>query len=150
MAARAARLLHPVRAARSDVCALPRLRRRRDGVQQAAAIEGLDGGHGEAAQSERQPLQRRARVLGLLQHQHREPCEAQLARQQQADRTGAGNHDIIQQKTDLPSRSSAPPSAAEMPPGQSPLEARRRWHYKNSHRVRFYITLSVISQATLF
>ena len=31
--------------------------RSRDGVEQAAAVEGLDRGHRQAAQAERQPLQ---------------------------------------------------------------------------------------------
>ena len=44
------------------------------------------------------PLQWRARALGLLQHQDRKACEAQFTGEEQADRAGAGDHDIIVQR----------------------------------------------------
>ena len=53
-------------------------------------------GRRKAAHAERKPLQGRVRVFGLLQHQHREVCEAQLTGEKQADRAGAGNHDVIE------------------------------------------------------
>jgi hypothetical protein len=98
MSARTARLFHPMRRWRSAAAArVVRALRRCDVVQQSATIESFDGGRGKAAHAERKPLQGRARVLGLLQHDHREPREAQFAGEKQADRSGAGDYDIMEQ-----------------------------------------------------
>ncbi len=96
MARRAARLLHPMRGVRRVAArAMLRTLERCDLVQHPATIEGFDAGRRKAAHAERQPLQRRMRVGGLLQHQDREPCKPQLAGKHQADGPGTGNHDIM-------------------------------------------------------
>ena len=96
MAGWPARLSHPVRGAAVAARVIVRALRARDVVQQPATVEGFEGGRRKAAHPERKPLQGRVRVLGLLQHQHREVREAQLAGEKQADGAAAGNHDIIE------------------------------------------------------
>jgi hypothetical protein len=95
MAARAARLLHPMRGSRRAAVArlIFRALRRRDVVQQPATVEGFDGGRGKAAHAEREPLQGGAWVFGLLQH--REVNEVQLTGEKQADRACTGNYNIM-------------------------------------------------------
>jgi hypothetical protein len=99
MAARAARLLHPMRC-RSAAAArvVFRTLRCRNIGKQSAAVEGFDGGRRKAAHAEQKSLQGGARVLGFLQHQYREVREAQLTGEKQPDGTGAGNHDVIDQR----------------------------------------------------
>lgn len=91
-------LLHPVCGGRNTTgaCAIFRKPRRGDVVQQPSTVEGFDSRRRKAAHPEWKPLQRRARILCLLQHQHREIGKAQLTGEKQADRAGAGNDDIIE------------------------------------------------------
>ena len=89
-AAAASSARQPLIAARAHRCGAAR-----NVVQQAATVEGLDGGHGKAAHAERAAASAASAGLGLLQHQHGEAGEAQLAGEKQADRTGAGNDDVI-------------------------------------------------------
>jgi hypothetical protein len=97
MAGRAAWLMHPMRARRSAVVRRARLRSRwRDHVvQPSAAIERVEAGSRQAAHPERQPLQGRVWVFGLLQHQHRQIGQTQLTGQEQADGASAGDYDVI-------------------------------------------------------
>ena len=96
MAGRAARLSDPVRG-RGDAFvrhAVFREVERRDLVEQAATVQRLEGGRGEAAQAERQALERRTRIVGLLEHEHGHAGEAQFAGQEQAYRAGTGDDDV--------------------------------------------------------
>ncbi|GAA0007250.1 hypothetical protein BDS110ZK19_14940 [Bradyrhizobium diazoefficiens] len=58
-------------------------------------MKGLECGDRKTAQAKRELLQGRMRILRLLQHQHLETGELQLAREKQADGTGTGNDDIV-------------------------------------------------------
>ncbi len=70
---------------------------RRDLLDEAAPVEGLDARPPQPAHAERQPLQRRARILQLFEHQHRTLGEPQLAGQEQPDRAGPGDDHVVDQ-----------------------------------------------------
>ncbi len=57
----------------------------------------LDSGSPESPQAQWKRLQGRVRILGLLQHQHRATGQAQLTGEKQANRSGSGNYNIIDQ-----------------------------------------------------
>jgi hypothetical protein len=67
----------------------------RDVSQHSTTVEGLDRSSRKAAHSERQPLQRRVWVFGLLQHQHRGTRKAKFTGQEQADWASARNDNIV-------------------------------------------------------
>jgi hypothetical protein len=94
MAGRAALLLHPVRGCRRIAANRARL----DCAQQIAAIEALDRRHREAPQTEWQRFQRRMRIVRLLQNEHRTARKPQFAGEEQPDRAGTGDKDIVKGK----------------------------------------------------
>ena len=69
---------------------------RRDLLEQPAPVERFDARAPEPAHSKRQPLQGRVGILGLLEHQHRELGEPQLARQEEPDRPGPGDDHVVE------------------------------------------------------
>ena len=87
------RLLHPVRGTLDRARA--RALRGHDLIQQAAPVKGLGCWERKSTQAERQLFQRRMRIVRLLQHQHRETGEPQLAREKQADGAGTGDDDVV-------------------------------------------------------
>ena len=92
MPRRPARLLRPMRGGGGGgIGAL----RGDDIVQQAAPIERLERRRRQAAHPEGELLQRRMRVLRLLQHQDGQAGQAQLAGEEQADGPGSGNDGIM-------------------------------------------------------
>ena len=64
-------------------------------VEQVAAVEPVDARRGEPAQPERQRLERRMRIGRAFEHEHRAPRQPQLAGEEQPDRAGAGNDDVM-------------------------------------------------------
>ena len=93
MACGFSRLLHPVRSTLDRARA--RALRGDDLVKQTTPVKGFRCGDRESTQAERELFQRRMRVLRLLQHQHRETGEPQLAREKQADGAGTGDDDVV-------------------------------------------------------
>ena len=68
---------------------------RRDPFQKAAPVECLDARAPESSHSEREPLQRRVRILHLFEHQHGELREPELTGQKQPDRAGPCDDHVI-------------------------------------------------------
>jgi len=79
-------------------CAVVRLQHLTGGnrIQQATSIQGLQGGRIQAAQAKGQAFQGRLGRRCLLQQQDRTAGLGQLAGQEQADRAGPGDDDVVQ------------------------------------------------------
>jgi hypothetical protein len=72
-------------------------------LQKPAAVERLDAGTPEPSQSKRELLQRRTWIRELLEHQHGELREPQLAGEEEADGAGSRDDHVVDQGV-LPAR----------------------------------------------
>ncbi len=88
-------LRHPVGGGLGGACGVVRALRRSDAVEQAAAIERLEGRRRQTAKPEWQRLQGRGWIARLLQNNPGASCEAQFTGQEESDRAGASDDDIM-------------------------------------------------------
>lgn len=67
----------------------------RNRVQEAASVKHFDAGAPEASHAKREPLQSGVRISSLFEDQHGELREPELAGEEQADRAGPRDDDVV-------------------------------------------------------